>query len=121
MALVEAGVHLRQRGACLGGAGRVDEQARGQTFALDETEELEDPRRGLWPDRAVEHRELLETVHALDSPFRETVVAVDVLGFSYMEAGTHSVHPSGPSCRDSRGRKRVIAALAPVQEVVACG
>ena len=54
---------------------------------LDEADEPADPRAGLRPDRAAEHREVLDAVHALASPFRETVVAVDVLGLSYKEAG----------------------------------
>ena len=37
-----------------------------------------------------EHREVIGAVHALSSPFRETVVAVDVLGLSYKEAARRS-------------------------------
>ena len=93
--------------------------ARRQTSPLDESPELEDPRSGLLPDRALEHREVLDAVHALDSPFRETVVAVDVLGLSYKEAGQALGAPVGTvMSRLARGRERVIAALAPVQEVV---
>jgi RNA polymerase sigma-70 factor (ECF subfamily) len=92
--------------------------ARRQTSALDESGELEDPRAGLAPERAIEHREVLDAVHALNSPFRETVVAVDVLGLSYKEAGQALRTPVGTvMSRLARGRERVIAALQPMPEV----
>lgn len=91
--------------------------ARRQTTSLDESEEPEDPRAGLQPHRAVEQREVLDEVHGLESPFREAVVAVDVLGLSYKEAGRALGVPVGTvMSRLARGRGRVIAALEPVQE-----
>ena len=95
--------------------------ARRQTFALDEGEQLEATRTELLPDRALEHREVLDAVGSLSSPFRETVVAVDVLGLSYKEAGSALGAPVGTvMSRLARGRRRVIAALTPMPEV-ACG
>jgi len=92
--------------------------ARRQTSALDESAELEDPRAELAPERAIEHREVLDAVHALRSPFRETVLAVDVLGLSYKEAGRALRTPVGTvMSRLARGRERVIAALQPLPEV----
>ena len=94
--------------------------ARRQTgSAAFELEELADPRAGLRPDRVAEDREVIGMVHALDSPFRETVVAVDVLGLSYKEAarrarrpGRHRhvaarprARPRGPRARAGRGRR----------------
>jgi len=98
---------------------RYRSAARRQTFALDEAEEPEDPRSDLRPDRALEGREVLEAVHALPSPFRETLVAVDVLGMSYKEAGGALGVPVGTvMSRLARGRERVIAALEPLGEAV---
>jgi RNA polymerase sigma-70 factor (ECF subfamily) len=92
--------------------------ARRQTSSLDEAEEPEDPRSGLRPDRALEGREVLEAVHSLDSPFRETVVAVDVLGLSYKEAANALDVPVGTvMSRLARGRGRVVAMLSPLPEV----
>jgi RNA polymerase sigma-70 factor (ECF subfamily) len=92
--------------------------ARRPASALDDAEEPEDPRSGLRPERAFEQREVLDAVHALASPFRETVVAVDVLGLSYKEAGSALGVPLGTvMSRLARGRERVIATFAPMPEV----
>jgi RNA polymerase sigma-70 factor, ECF subfamily len=91
--------------------------ARRQTSPLHESEEPEDPRAGLRPERVLEQREVLDAVHALASPFQETVVAVDVLGLSYKEAGRALGVPVGTvMSRLARGRERVIAAVDPMQE-----
>ncbi len=88
---------------------------RQTTLGLYEVEDTADPRAGLRPDRVAEQREVLEAVHALDSPFRETVVAVDVLGLSYKEAATALSVPVGTvMSRLARGRERVIRSLEPV-------
>ena len=91
--------------------------ARRQTSSLDEAEEPEDPRSGLRPERAAEGREVLEAVHAIESPFREAIVAVDVLGLSYKEAAKALDVPVGTvMSRLARGRERVIALLEPLPE-----
>ena len=91
--------------------------ARRQTTSLDDADEPEDPRSGLRPERAAEGREVLEAVHAIDSPFRETVVAVDVVGLSYKEASRALDVPVGTvMSRLARGRERVIAVLDPLPE-----
>ena len=96
---------------------RYRASARRQTLALDEGEQLEDPRSGARPDRALEHREVLDAVGALASPFRETVVAVDVLGLSYKEAGRVLGVPVGTvMSRLARGRERVVASLDSLPE-----
>ncbi len=91
--------------------------ARRQIVALDDAEEPEDPRTGLRPERAAEHREVLDALAALASPFRETVVAVDVIGLSYKEAGAALGVPVGTvMSRLARGRERVIASFEPLPE-----
>jgi RNA polymerase sigma-70 factor (ECF subfamily) len=91
--------------------------SRRQTASLDETEEPVDPRGGLRPERAAEGREVLAAVHSLDSPFRETVVAVDVIGLSYKEAASALDVPVGTvMSRLARGRERVVALLEPLPE-----
>jgi RNA polymerase sigma-70 factor, ECF subfamily len=91
---------------------RYRSATRRQTTALDEVDEPEDPRSGLRPDRAAEQREVLDAVAALDSPFRETVVAVDVLGLSYSEAAQALHVPVGTvMSRLARGRERAVAAV----------
>jgi RNA polymerase sigma-70 factor (ECF subfamily) len=91
---------------------------------LYEIEDSADPRAGLRPDRIAEDREVLDAVHALASPFRETVVAVDVLGLSYKEAAAVLDVPVGTiMSRLARGRDRVVDTFAPAPEpvgLVAC-
>jgi RNA polymerase sigma-70 factor, ECF subfamily len=96
---------------------RYRSAARRQTSSLEDADEPEDPRSGLRPERAAEQREVLDAVHAIESPFRETVVAVDVLGLSYKEAARSLGVPVGTvMSRLARGRERVIAALEPLPE-----
>ena len=81
-------------------------------FDDDEPEEL---RAGMRPDRALEQRAVLEAVHSLESPFRETVVAVDVIGLSYKEAARALSVPVGTvMSRLARGRERVVRTLEPL-------
>jgi len=68
---------------------------RRVTVGLYEIEESADPRAGLRPDRVAEDREVLDAVHTLESPFREAVVAVDMLGLSYKEAAAALDVPVG--------------------------
>jgi RNA polymerase sigma-70 factor (ECF subfamily) len=90
-----------------------------------EIDQSVDPRAGLRPDRVAEDREALDAVHTLPSPFRETVVAVDVLGLSYKEAAAALDVPVGTiMSRLARGRDRVVRAFEPAPErrtLVACG
>ena len=92
---------------------------RQVSVGLYEVDDQADPRAGLRPDRVAEDREVLDAVHALDSPFRETVVAVDVLGLSYKEAAQALGVPVGTvMSRLARGRDRVIRALEPAPEAL---
>src|SRR5215210_8529016 len=89
---------------------------RQTSVGLYEIDDQPDPRAGLRPDRVAEDREVLDAVHALESPFREIVVAVDVLGLSYKEAAVALSVPIGTvMSRLARGRDRVVRAIEPVE------
>jgi RNA polymerase sigma-70 factor (ECF subfamily) len=93
---------------------------RGAGVPLDEQVEPAEGRDALRPDRALEHQEVLQAVHALPSPFREAVVAVDIVGLSYKEAADALDVPVGTvMSRLARGRGRVIETLAPPAPVCA--
>jgi RNA polymerase sigma-70 factor, ECF subfamily len=67
------------------------------------------------PDLVLEHAETLAAVHRLDSPYREAVVAVDVLGLSYSQAAQALGSPIGTiMSRLHRARERVTAELGSV-------
>lgn len=94
---------------------------RRQAPSAYELEEVVDPRAGLRPDRVAEDRAVVDAVHALESPFRETVVAVDMLGLSYKEAAAALGVPIGTvMSRLARGRDRVVCALSPAPELAPC-
>ena len=94
--------------------------ARRQIVALHETEEPMDRRAGMRPDEVAEQQEVFAAVHALASPFRETVVAVDVVGLSYKEAADALDVPVGTiMSRLARGRQRVVRALQPTGAALA--
>ena len=94
--------------------------ARRHVVSLHETEEPVDRRAGLRPDQVAEQQEVFAAVHALASPFRETVVAVDVIGLSYKEAADALDVPVGTiMSRLARGRQRVVRALAPTGDLLA--
>jgi RNA polymerase sigma-70 factor (ECF subfamily) len=60
---------------------------RPQPEALAEGFELPDPSPATRPDLAVEAREVFAKIAALPEQFRDALVAVDVAGLSYAEAG----------------------------------
>jgi RNA polymerase sigma-70 factor, ECF subfamily len=91
------------------------------SVGLFELDDQPDPRAGMRPDRVAENREVLDVVHALESPFRETVVAVDVIGLSYKEAAAALDVPVGTvMSRLARGRDRVVLALEPARALSVC-
>ena len=64
------------------------------------------------PDHAMDGRAVLDVVHELPSPYRETLVAIDVLGLSYAEGGQALGVPTGTvMSRLHRGRAKVAERL----------
>lgn len=64
------------------------------------------------PDESAEHRETLAAVAALDPPFRDAVVAVDVAGLTCGEAADAlGVAPGTVMSRLFRARRKLAAAL----------
>jgi RNA polymerase sigma-70 factor, ECF subfamily len=85
---------------------------RPRTAPLDDVREIVASSTPT-PDQAVEGTAALDAVHELPSPYRETIVAVDVLGLSYAEAGAALRVPVGTiMSRLHRGRSKVAALLA---------
>ena len=82
-------------------------QRRPQPAALDEVgEHLAAATPS--PDRAMDGATVLDAVHQLDSPYRETLVAIDVLGLSYAEGSAALGVPVGTiMSRLHRGRSKV--------------
>jgi RNA polymerase sigma-70 factor (ECF subfamily) len=69
-------------------------------------------RTDLQPERAAETSLVFEAVAALPQPMREAIVAVDVLGLSYAEAGKAlGVHENTIPSRLARARLKVAEAL----------
>jgi RNA polymerase sigma-70 factor (ECF subfamily) len=54
--------------------------------AVDDSFEPVDPRSASRPDHAAEAREVFAVIAGLPEPFRDALVAVDVVGLSYAEA-----------------------------------
>jgi RNA polymerase sigma-70 factor (ECF subfamily) len=69
-------------------------------------------RADVQPEQAAETNLVLGTIAALPQPMREVIVAVDVLGLSYAEAGKAlSVHENTIPSRLARARLKVAEAL----------
>ena len=60
---------------------------RPRTEAPPEGVEIVDPRTGAQPDAMAEAREVFAAIAELPEDFRDALVAVDVAGLSYREAG----------------------------------
>jgi RNA polymerase sigma-70 factor, ECF subfamily len=54
--------------------------------ALDDSIEAADPKPTSRPEQAVEAREVFAVIAGLSEPFRDALVAIDVVGLSYVEA-----------------------------------
>lgn len=86
---------------------------RPDEVPLDDRPGLAD-ERGVWdPEAAIDARELFAAIARLPAPFREALVAVDVAGLSYGEAGTAlGVREATITTRLHRARARVASDLA---------
>jgi RNA polymerase sigma-70 factor, ECF subfamily len=62
-------------------------QRRPRTVAMPEDFEPADTRASRRPDQAVEAREVFEVIARLAPDFRDALIAVDVVGLTYAEAG----------------------------------
>ena len=84
---------------------------RPQPASLDDGSE---PLRAVTPslEATLDGRAVLDVVHELPSPYRETLVAIDVLGLSYSEGGAALGVPTGTvMSRLHRGRAKVAERL----------
>jgi len=94
-------------------AGRTASRRPKVTTTLDEIQATE-PRRSVQPDAALEVRELYARIAELPDDFRLALVAVDVLGLSYGEAGRAlGVREATITTRLFRARQRVAQAYDP--------
>jgi RNA polymerase sigma-70 factor, ECF subfamily len=85
---------------------------RPVTVATLEDVTAADPRPTTRPDRALEVQELYSTIAELPEDFRLALVAVDVLGLSYREAGRAlKVREATITTRVFRARKQVARKL----------
>jgi RNA polymerase sigma-70 factor, ECF subfamily len=81
------------------------------TAQLDDVQAVS-ARSDTQPERAAETNLVFEAVAALPPPMREVLVAVDVLGLSYAEAGKSlGVHENTIPSRLARARLKVADAL----------
>ncbi len=87
---------------------------RPQVAATLEQVDAADPRSAERPDRALEAQELYAAIAELPEDFRLALVAVDVLGLSYAEAGRAlGAREATITTRLHRARSRVVASIGP--------
>lgn len=85
---------------------------RPRTDPFPEEREPVDPRPELRPDAALEARDVFGVIAALPDDFRDALVAVDVAGLSYREAGKLlGAKEATITSRLHRARKQVVHAL----------
>jgi RNA polymerase sigma-70 factor (ECF subfamily) len=84
---------------------------RPEPFADDDIDRLEDPG-GNGPEAALDASELYALIAALPDPFRDALVAIDVVGLSYREAARAlRVREATVTTRLYRARQRLAHAL----------
>ena len=85
---------------------------RPRTTAMPDTFEPVDPRSPA-PDRLAESAEVLQAISRLPEDFRMALVAIDIVGLSYAEAGRVLDVPEATiTTRLYRARKRIVAEFA---------
>jgi len=92
--------------------GRRTASRRPQTAPLPEDLDIVEDPRAPNPEAALSTAELYEAIAALPEPFRDALVAIDVAGLSYAEAGRLlHVREATVTTRLHRARKRVAEKL----------
>ena len=87
--------------------------------SLDELSSVPDPSSATTPAEAAEARQVFALIAGLPSPLRDTLVAVDVAGLSYSEAGELlDVKEATITSRVFRARARVARAMQDSSDVV---
>ncbi len=90
---------------------------RPRVAATLEDFEFADPRRGTRPEDAVATSEVFDAIAELPEPFRLALIAVDIVGLSYREAGRALDTPEATvTTRLYRARQQVMRALTPRDE-----
>jgi RNA polymerase sigma-70 factor (ECF subfamily) len=85
---------------------------RPQTTALPDDLDLVEDRSAPQPEQRLESEELYAAIAALPDDFREALVAIDVVGLSYREAGRAlKVREATITTRLHRARQRVARTL----------
>ena len=85
---------------------------RPQTAPLPDDLDFVEDRSAVQPDARIESAELYAAISALPDDFRDTLVAIDVLGLSYREAAQAlKVREATITTRLHRARQRVANAL----------
>jgi RNA polymerase sigma-70 factor (ECF subfamily) len=85
---------------------------RPQESPMPDDAPFAEPRTTAQPDAAVEARELFAVIAALPDDFRDVLVAVDVVGLSYAEAGrAFKLKEATVTSRLYRARERVAKAV----------
>jgi RNA polymerase sigma-70 factor (ECF subfamily) len=103
-------------------SGRRTAARRPATTPLPDDVEPADPRAALRPEEAASAREVFAHIAALPAHFRDALVAVDVAGLSYAEAGRLLDAPEATvASRLHRARAQVAARMDPARAGVRKG
>jgi len=90
---------------------------RPLTAPIDEAFEAADPRSATRPEEAASAREVFAMIAALDEPFRDALIAVDVVGLSYGEAAEMlGTKKATIASRLFRARARIAAGMETAPE-----